>query len=65
MSPVLSNTLLIFIIVTASFVVIGAIIAAVRFVRFTRRERDKKEAAKMRWMAEARELKKDTEATSD
>ncbi len=65
MSPVLSNTLLIFIIVTASFVVIGAIIAAVRFVRFTRRERDKKEAAKMRWMAEAREIKKDTETTSD
>ncbi len=65
MSSVLSNTLLIFIIVTVCFVVIGAIIAAVRFVRFTRRERDKKEAAKMRWMAESRELKKDTEATSN
>ena len=65
MSPVLSNTLLILIIATVSFVVIGAIIAAVRFIRFTRRERDKEEAAKMRWMAESRELKKDTEATSD
>ncbi len=65
MSPVLSNTLLIFILVTVGFVAVGAIIAAARFIRFSRRERDKEEAAKMRWMAEAREIKKDTEATSE
>ncbi len=65
MSGMLSNTLLILIVSTAGLVLIGATIAAIRITRFVRRERRNEDAVKARWMAEAREIKKESGATPE
>jgi len=63
MPEVLANTMLLFVIGTAACVVLGGILVAIRANRFICRERAKENAMKAELMLEAREVKKDLEAT--